>query len=79
MVTLSTTQVPEQARLLAEAEPFVGHHGAGLSNLSFCESGTRVTEIFQDCHFSPSFARMAQIGGLDYALAVGEKKDRDTL
>jgi len=38
-----------------EAEIVSGPHGAGLSNLVFCQPGTRVLELFPGDHISPSF------------------------
>lgn len=77
-VTLSGRSITEQANLFRHAEAIVGHHGAGLTNLAFCEPSTVAIEVFQCGHFTPSFARMAQIGELTYGFAVGEPVGDDT-
>lgn len=70
-VTLSGLSIVEQAELFAGAEAIVAHHGAGLTNLAFCAPGTKVIEVFQQGHFAPCFARLAQLGGLPYGFLVG--------
>jgi len=49
-VTLSTLSVQEQASLFNQAETIVAAHGAGLTNLVFCNPGTKVVEIFLPPH-----------------------------
>lgn len=78
VVTLAGRSVTEQAALFRGASVIVAHHGAGLTNLAFCEAGASVIEIFQRGHFSPSFVRLAQLGGLRYSFAVGEPVGADT-
>jgi capsular polysaccharide biosynthesis protein len=79
--TVKLAQLPfvDQVALFADAECVVGHHGAGHANVAFCPRGAKVIEIFQDGHFSPRFARMSQVGGLQYGYAVGASAGRDTI
>lgn len=77
-VVMTGKSLSEQAGLFRNAKVVVGHHGAGLANLAFCRPGTRAIEIFQDGHFASCFARMAQLGGLDYGFAVGRAEGGDT-
>jgi capsular polysaccharide biosynthesis protein len=45
-VILENHTVREQAALFDQAEIVVGFHGAGMTNVLFCRSGTKVVEIF---------------------------------
>lgn len=56
----------------------MAHHGAGLTNLAFCSPSTLAIEIFHDRHFSPSFARLAQLGELKYGFGIGDPVGSDT-
>lgn len=77
-IVMSELSPPEQASLFQSAEAVVGPHGAGFSNLVFCERGSLVIECFQKGHFSPSFARMAQICDLRYGYGIGKPVGGDT-
>ncbi len=44
-VRLETLAFAEQMRLMAESDLIVGAHGAGLSNIVFARTGTRIVEI----------------------------------
>lgn len=78
-VKLASLTFADQVALFADAECVVGHHGAGHVNFAFCPPGAKVIEIFHDGHFSPSFARISQVGGLQYGYCVGASADRDTI
>jgi tetratricopeptide (TPR) repeat protein len=58
-VTLSELSVREQAALLAEAAVVVAPHGAGLTNLVFCQPGTKVLEIFPKNYSQPYYWALA--------------------
>lgn len=45
-VVLEDITIQEQAKLFNAAEVIIGTHGAGLSNLVFCQPGTKVLEFF---------------------------------
>jgi capsular polysaccharide biosynthesis protein len=44
-VTLENLPIEEQVRCFSEASHVVSTHGAGLTNLLWCEPGTKVIEI----------------------------------
>ena len=45
-LSLETLSVAEQAAIFAEADVIVSPHGAALTNLVFCQPGTKVLELF---------------------------------
>jgi len=63
----------EQAALFHGAEIIVAPHGAGLTNLIFCNPGTRVLEIFPASHLweRTHYWSLAGALGLDYAYCCG--------
>lgn len=64
-VVLDEMDAAEQMHLFNEARILIGPHGAGLTNLAFCQPGTRVVEIFPpDFKFQPLFTRWAQVADL---------------
>ena len=58
----------EQVRLVAGADALLAPHGAGLTNMLFCRSGTPVVEIADPDYPNPNFYAMAAALGLPYAL-----------
>ena len=46
-VTLSNMSIKDQIKFFSEASHIISPHGAGLLNIIFCQSGTRVIEIAQ--------------------------------
>lgn len=70
-VTLSQFSVREQAALLSRAEVVVAPHGAGLTNLVFCQSGTKILEIFPHTYSQPYYWLLANRCKLIYRYLVG--------
>lgn len=62
--------VDEQIRLFQEAAVVVGPHGAGFTNLLWCEPGTKVLEFFNGGYTPPYFYYISQILGLEYSYIV---------
>ena len=65
-VQLEALSLAEQIALMQTAEAVIGIHGAGLTNLAFCQPGTLVVEIFPRNAVLPYFWSLAQVAGLDY-------------
>jgi capsular polysaccharide biosynthesis protein len=63
---LSGISVVEQARLFNSARIVVGVHGAGLTNLVYCEPATKVLEIFPDNYVRHIFYDISNKRGLEY-------------
>jgi capsular polysaccharide biosynthesis protein len=58
----------DQILLFQSAEFIIGAHGAGLSNLLFCEPGTKVIELMPSVEFRSYFWFIAQKLNLVYGL-----------
>ena len=65
---LETMKLADQVALFHRAECVVGPHGAGLTNLLFCRSGTKVVEIGTPYRPWACFYEIAHHRGLDYHL-----------
>jgi capsular polysaccharide biosynthesis protein len=61
----------EQVRLFASAREIVAPHGAGLSNLVFCQPGTRVLEVFSPNYVNGCFWALANWAQIDYYYILG--------
>ena len=64
--------IVEQARLMASAKIVVCPHGAGMSNIVFCNPGTKIIEMFSPLGVSPLFWGLANVMGLEYYYLIGE-------
>jgi len=60
-----TLDIQAQAHLFAESTLVAAPHGAGLTNLVFCASGTRIIE-FYGAHLAPCYHAMSALCGLRY-------------
>lgn len=65
-VVMEDYSVEEQARLFYNSEIIVAAHGAALTNLIFCQSGTRVIEIFMKRHLCESYYCIGKQFQLDH-------------
>ncbi len=64
--------VDRQIRLFAEAQVVVGPHGAGFTNLLWCQPGTKVMEFFYAGYTPPFFYYIGQLLGLEYSCTVDD-------
>jgi hypothetical protein len=67
-VALDALTPSAQIQLFQSAETILAPHGAGLSNLLFCQPGTRVLELSPAREFRPFFWMMGEKLGLPYAI-----------
>lgn len=76
-VVLEALPVVEQARIFASAKVIVAPHGAGLTNLVFCNPGTKVIEIFSPNYVNILFWGLSNHMELDYyyLLGMGEQPE----
>ncbi len=71
-VVMETLDFADQVRLMQEAELVVAPHGAGLANILFCQTGTRVIEIADLSFPNPNFYACAAALHLPYAIVRAE-------
>lgn len=71
-IFLEDFSVEDQARLFNNAKVIVSPHGAGLTNLAFCEPGTKVVELFSPNYVLPLYWNFCNILDLDYYYLIGE-------
>ncbi|WP_248927712.1 glycosyltransferase 61 family protein [Paenibacillus hamazuiensis] len=71
-VALEFLTVQEEAQLFASAKVVVAPHGAGLTNLIYCNPGTKVVEIFAPNYVHPVYWVLSHNLGLDYYYLTGE-------
>lgn len=76
-VVLADRSVREQAELFRRASIVVGSHGGGLTNLVFCEPGTKVLEFFPARAVNVCYWSLANIQDLDYAYVVDMSDNPD--
>ena len=74
-VYLENKSVEEQSRLFDAASVVISSHGAGLSNIAFCQKGTTVIELYRD-HMAPCYWITSELTSLRHAvLYCGEPRD----
>jgi capsular polysaccharide biosynthesis protein len=66
IVVPSTLSVAEQIAAFRAARLVIGPHGAGLSNIVFCQSGSFVYELLPRHYPNAAFNRLAQAADLNY-------------
>ncbi len=64
----------KQVSYFSQAEVIIAPHGAGLSNLVFCDEKTRVLEFFSPNYVNACFYALANMVGLEYYYLIGEGK-----
>lgn len=69
-VVLSEMTVAEQIQTFSNAEFIISNHGAGLTNLAFCQADTKVIELFVQGWFTNAFYHIALIRNLHYGFMV---------
>ena len=62
----STLSLNEQVRTFRNARLVVGAHGAGLTNIAFCEPGAIVYELVPAAYHNGCFCSLAHNCGLRY-------------
>ncbi len=74
-VKLSSFSFIDQINVFHSAETIVGLHGAGFSNLLFCEPGTHVVEI-KPSHFGNMYQKLGEKLNVRYTNLTSEAQDR---
>lgn len=71
-VVLEELSFEEQVGLFQSAELVVAPHGAGLTNIVFCQEGANVIEFFSPNYVNVCFWALANQVGLKYSYLIGE-------
>jgi hypothetical protein len=74
---LSELTFSNQVSLFRTAKLIIAPHGAGLSNLVFCEPGTKVLEIFNPDYHPSMYKELSARIGLNYEAINGQVLSRD--
>ena len=69
-VVLEDLPLLRQIQLFSQAECIVAPHGAGLTNLVFCEPETKVFEVFGNDYVNVCYWALAEITKLDYSYHI---------
>ena len=74
----------EQAATFRGAEIVVGAHGAALTNLVFCQPGTKVLEMFGADYVNPCYRNLCAAAGLEHhavvdVVEVGQPAQRELI
>jgi capsular polysaccharide biosynthesis protein len=77
LIKLSTLSFEEKIKLFHCAEVIVSPHGAGLTNLIFCNPGTKIVEMFTPTYLIPCFHIISNHMDLDYYGLIGDKMQQD--
>jgi tetratricopeptide (TPR) repeat protein len=76
-IILETMSVVEQATLFAGARVIIAPHGAGLTNLVFCQRETKFIEMFSPFYLVEDFLILASVSGLPHYSLIGEMLEAD--
>ena len=55
LVFLESMSVVEQAKLMASAQVIISPHGSGLTNIVFCQPGTKIIELFSSAYINECY------------------------
>lgn len=71
-IYLEDYSVYQQADIFNSAKEIVAIHGAGLTNLIFCQPNTKLIELFNPSYFLSLYWNMCNILDLNYYYMIGE-------
>ena len=77
IITLSSLSYSDQVSIFRRASHVVGMHGAGLTNLVFCPSGTHVLEILHPPGGSGAYSVMGTALDIQYSALMGSDLEID--
>jgi capsular polysaccharide biosynthesis protein len=75
---LDSLSVTEQVQLFSSAEIIIAAHGAALTNLTFCNHGTKVLEIFPPSYIIPHYWGISSVAKLEYHYFIGINEEKDS-
>ncbi|MCW8306169.1 glycosyltransferase family 61 protein [Acidiphilium sp. PA] len=78
VVTLTSMSLREQITIFSNARFVVGQHGAGLTNIGFCNEGTKILELHNPSYQNWCYRRLSAISNLDYGFIFGIESPAET-
>ncbi|NHM31135.1 glycosyltransferase family 61 protein [Bacillus sp. C11] len=64
--------VAEQVALFSTSEVITPPRGEGLTNLTFCQPGTKVLEIFSPAYITCLYSMISSFGNLKHYYFIGD-------
>ncbi len=71
-VCLESMSIEEQVICMAGAKVIIAPHGAGLTNIVFCQVGTKVIELFSDQSVINLYWKISNLCNLEYYYLINE-------
>ena len=71
-VTPESISLENQISIFAHAKIIVAPHGSGLTNIVFCNPGTKVIELFSPHYLRYYYWHISQLLGLEHYYLIGE-------
>lgn len=71
ILCMTGMSIAEQVSHFAQAGKIIGPHGAGLTNIGFCQPGTKLLEIHIPSHLNWCYRRLAAVCGVRYGFLYG--------
>lgn len=73
IVNFENYSINDQISIMKNAEYIIGIHGAGMINLSFCNEGSEVLELFPENYQDTSYIIQSKLMNLKYNYYIGFK------
>ena len=77
-IVLETMSLAEQVAVMAAATVVVSPHGAGLTNIVFCDRGTKVIEIFSPQYVNACYWLLSHQVAIEYYYFFGESQPQSS-
>nr|WP_256386508.1 glycosyltransferase family 61 protein [Hydrocoleum sp. CS-953] len=71
-MTPESMSLENQIATFAHAKIIVAPHGSGLTNIVFCNPGTKVIELFSPHYLRYYYWHISQLLGLEHYFLIGE-------
>lgn len=71
-ITLAGRSVTEQSKIFSTADCIVAPHGSSLTNIIFCQPGTKIIDIFPPEYINPCYWILSHQLGLKYYYLVAK-------
>ena len=76
IVRLESLSFLEQVALFATAKVVISPHGSGLTNIVFCQPGTKVLELFPSSYVVRFYWKLSNLVDLDYYYLISQLVER---